>query len=54
MKPMTEQHLAILRRHMVEVIEIQADLTTGELGKEQLDTRVLDAMRRSPAAPLRP
>ncbi len=48
MKPMTEQHLAILRRHMVEVIEIQADLMTEELGKEQLGARVLDAMRRVP------
>ena len=46
MKPMTEQHFAILRRHMVEFIEIQADLMTEELGKEQLDGRVLDAMRR--------
>ena len=48
MKPMTEQHLAILRRHMVEVIEIQADLMTEELGKERLSARVLDAMRRVP------
>jgi len=48
MKPMTEQHLAILRRQMVEVIEIQADLIAEELGKERLDARVLDAMRRVP------
>ena len=26
MKPMTEEHLAVLRRHMVELIAIQADL----------------------------
>jgi hypothetical protein len=26
MKPMTEEHLAVLRRHMVELIAIQVDL----------------------------
>ncbi len=26
MKPMNEAHFAILRRHMVEVVEIQAEL----------------------------
>jgi protein-L-isoaspartate(D-aspartate) O-methyltransferase len=48
MKPMTEEHFAIFRRHMVEVIEIHADLLGEELGKPQLDSRVLAAMRRVP------
>jgi protein-L-isoaspartate(D-aspartate) O-methyltransferase len=46
MKPMTEAHLAILRRHMVEVIALQADLMSEEIGKDILGERVLEAMRR--------
>jgi protein-L-isoaspartate(D-aspartate) O-methyltransferase len=46
MKPMTEAHLAILRQHMVEVIALQADLMSAEIGKATLGERVLDAMRR--------
>ncbi|MPR10055.1 hypothetical protein FS320_24565 [Microvirga tunisiensis] len=46
MKPMTEAHLAILRRHMVEVIALQADLMSEEIGKATLGERVLEAMRR--------
>lgn len=46
MKPMTEVHLAILRRHMVEVIALQADLMSEEIGKANLGERVLDTMRR--------
>jgi len=46
MKPMTEVHLAILRRHMVEVIALQADLMSAEIGKAALGERVLEAMRR--------
>ena len=48
MKPMNEKHLAILRRHMVEVVEIHADLMGEELGKGVLDERVLTAMLRVP------
>src|SRR3954468_1037279 len=48
MKPMTEEHFAIFRRHMVEVIEIHTDLLEEELGKATLDGRVLAAMRRVP------
>src|SRR5918912_3567090 len=48
MKPMTEEHFAIFRRHMVEVIEFHADLLEEELGKARLDQRVLAAMRRVP------
>jgi protein-L-isoaspartate(D-aspartate) O-methyltransferase len=45
---MTEQHLAVLRRHMVELIAILADLSSEELGKAALDERVMAAMRRVP------
>ncbi len=48
MKPMNERHLAILRRHMVEVIEIHADLLEEELGKAALDERVMTIMLRIP------
>jgi protein-L-isoaspartate(D-aspartate) O-methyltransferase len=48
MKPMSEEHFAVLRRHMVEVIEIHADLSSDELGKSTLDERVLTAMRQVP------
>ena len=48
MKPMTEEHLAVLRRHMVELIAIQVELLEEELGKAALDGRVLEAMRRVP------
>lgn len=46
MKPMTETHLAVLRRHMVELIALQADLMSEEIGRVALDERVLAAMRR--------
>jgi protein-L-isoaspartate(D-aspartate) O-methyltransferase len=45
---MKEEHLAILRRHMVEVIGIYVDLAAHELGKSALDERVLAAMGRVP------
>ena len=45
---MNEEHLAVLRRHMVEVIAIHADLASDELGKATLDERVMAAMRRVP------
>jgi len=48
MKPMNEEHLAILRRHMVEMIAIHADLASEELGKATLDERVMASMRRVP------
>ncbi len=48
MKPMNEEHLAILRRHMVEVIAIHVDLMEEELGKAALDEQVLAAMLRVP------
>ena len=48
MKPMNENHLAILRRHMVEMIAIHADLARDEIGKALLDERVMVAMRKVP------
>ncbi len=48
MKPMREKHFAILRRHMVETIEIHSELMADELGKAALDERVLAAMLKVP------
>jgi protein-L-isoaspartate(D-aspartate) O-methyltransferase len=48
MKPMEETHLAVLRRHMVELIEIHVDLASEELGKAALDERVMAMMQQVP------
>ncbi|MEA3040513.1 MAG: protein-L-isoaspartate(D-aspartate) O-methyltransferase [Sphingomonadales bacterium] len=48
MKPMTDQHLAILRRHMVEVIGLHFDLAGEEIGKEELDPALQRALLRVP------
>jgi protein-L-isoaspartate(D-aspartate) O-methyltransferase len=48
MRPMTEEHLAILRGHMVEVIAIHADLASDELGKATFDPRVMAVMKKVP------
>ncbi len=48
MKPMNEKHLAIFRRHMVEIIGIHFDLLEEELGKAALSERILTAMLRIP------
>lgn len=48
MKEMTEEHYAILRRHMAEVVAIQADLASDEIGKAAIDGRVMDALRGVP------
>ncbi len=48
MKPMTEAHLAILRRHMVEVIDLHFDLAGDEIGKEAIDPRLREAMLKVP------
>jgi protein-L-isoaspartate(D-aspartate) O-methyltransferase len=45
---MEERHFAILRRHMVEVVEIYAELARQDLGKAALDERVLAVMGRVP------
>ncbi len=48
MRPMTDEHRAILRRHMVEVIGIHVELIREELGKNTLDERVMAALQRVP------
>ena len=48
MKPMTEQHLAILRRHMVEVVEMHFDLASDEIGADRLDPRLRAALTGVP------
>ena len=48
MKTLNEKHLAILRRHMVDVIGIHADLSSDELGKPELEARVMAAMGAVP------
>ncbi len=48
MKPMTEKHLEIFRRHMVEVVDLHFDLASDELGKDSLDPDVREAMMRVP------
>jgi protein-L-isoaspartate(D-aspartate) O-methyltransferase len=48
MKALTDKHLAILRRHMVDVIGIHAELSSEEIGKSELDERVITAMREVP------
>ncbi|HEX2552234.1 MAG TPA: protein-L-isoaspartate(D-aspartate) O-methyltransferase [Microvirga sp.] len=48
MKPMTERHLAILRRHMVEVIGIHVDMASEEIGRGVLDDRVVAALLKVP------
>jgi protein-L-isoaspartate(D-aspartate) O-methyltransferase len=48
MKPMTEQHLAILRRHMVEVIAMHFDLASDEIGKQAPEPRLVQALLAVP------
>jgi protein-L-isoaspartate(D-aspartate) O-methyltransferase len=48
MKPMTEAHLAILRRHMVEIIDMHFDLAREEIGQSELSSRLREAMLKVP------
>lgn len=48
MNPMNEQHLAILRRHMVEVIGIHFDMASEEIGHGRMDERLERAMLEVP------
>jgi protein-L-isoaspartate(D-aspartate) O-methyltransferase len=48
MKPMGEQHLALLRRHMVEIVDLHFDLASEELGKDALDPDLRSALLRVP------
>ncbi|HET9638013.1 MAG TPA: protein-L-isoaspartate(D-aspartate) O-methyltransferase [Allosphingosinicella sp.] len=48
MKPMGEQHLALLRRHMVEIVDLHFDLASEELGKDAVDSNLRAALLRVP------
>lgn len=48
MKPLTEDHLAIYRRHMVEVIDIHFDLLSEELARPRIDQRLRAALLKVP------
>ena len=48
MDQITEEHFAVLRRQMVEVIAIHTELASEELGKAALNQRVMAAMGRVP------
>ena len=48
MRPMTEKHFAVLRRHMVELIALQFELTAEEIGKTAADERVMAALGHVP------
>ncbi|HEY0116925.1 MAG TPA: protein-L-isoaspartate(D-aspartate) O-methyltransferase [Allosphingosinicella sp.] len=45
---MRDEHLAVLRRHMVEVVDIHFDLASEEIGKARLAERVRAAMLAVP------
>ena len=48
MKAMTEDHLAVLRRHMVEMIDIHFDVASDETGRGAPSSRVREAMLAVP------
>ena len=48
MKAMTEKHLAIFRRHMVEVVDLHFDLSSEEIGKDKPNPELREAMLRVP------
>ncbi len=48
MKPLTEQHLAIFRRHMVEIIDMHYDLASEEIGREALSPALQRALADVP------
>lgn len=48
MKPLTEQHLAILRRHMVEIIDMHFDLASEEIGRGELSADLRRALLAVP------
>lgn len=48
MRPLTEEHLATLRRHMVEIVEMHFDLASDELGGRELDPALRRALMDVP------
>jgi protein-L-isoaspartate(D-aspartate) O-methyltransferase len=48
MKPLTEKHLALLRRHMVEMVELHYDLAEDEIGRSDLSPELRRALLEVP------
>lgn len=48
MKPMTEQHLAVLRRHMVEIVDMHFDLAAEEIGRDAPGAQLRRALLEVP------
>ena len=48
MKPMTDQHLALFRRHMVEIIDMHFDLAGDEIGTDSPDPKLRRALMGVP------
>lgn len=48
MKPLTEQHLAMFRRHMVEIIDMHFDLASDEIGTDVIDPDLRRALMDVP------
>lgn len=48
MKPMTEEHLALFRRHMVEIIDMHFDLSADETGTATLSPQLRRALLKAP------
>ena len=48
MKPMTEKHLAVFRRHMVEVVDVHFDMASEEIGRRCMGERLRAAMLKIP------
>jgi protein-L-isoaspartate(D-aspartate) O-methyltransferase len=48
MKPLTEQHLSIYRRHMVEIIDMHYDLASEEVGRDALSPGLRRALLHVP------
>jgi protein-L-isoaspartate(D-aspartate) O-methyltransferase len=48
MKPMTDEHLAVLRRHMVEIVDMHVDLASEEIGKPDLSPELREALLAVP------
>lgn len=48
MKPLTEQHLALFRRHMVEIIDMHFDLASEELGRSSPNSNLRRALMEVP------
>ena len=48
MKPMTEQHLAMFRRHMVEIVDMHFDLAEEEIGQSEPSSQLRRALMDVP------